>query len=161
MWQRKGRKIVECSKRGIMHNRERIEKTNHTWEIKNIFLKAQPPHKEENEKCPNKICRPVEEENWSKLSDSCNEELVRTEWQKIELNYIYTSCLFAGGFFGSPAKGCKFEERKRKEKKKEERTKQTKTTLGNKKGKEGGESSRKKQRIFVWGKQNSQAVMFP
>ena len=68
--------------------------------------------------------------------------------------------LLRGGSLVPPAKGCKFEDRKRKEKKKEEKRKKRKH-LERKREKKEDKSIRKQQRISKGGKRNSQAVMLP
>ena len=53
-------------KRGIIHSRERVEKTNHTrCEIENV--KVKPPHEKRKEKCSNNIFCPVEEDKKRKI----------------------------------------------------------------------------------------------
>ena len=77
MTEKRGEIVAYSKEESYIVERERVEKTNHTrCEIENV--KVKPPHKKRKEKCTNKICCPVEEQNLSKLPDSCNEELVPT-----------------------------------------------------------------------------------
>ncbi len=91
MWQkREGDRWV--LKRGIIHSRERVEKTNHTrCEIENV--KVKPPHQKRKEKCTNKISCPVEEEKKEKsfcwMDTKGPGSPRKKEWQKIPLDYIY------------------------------------------------------------------------
>ena len=94
MWQ-KGEGDRWVLKGGIIHSRERIEKTNHSrWEID--YVKVKPPHKKRKEECSNKISYPVEEgkntKKVIKIVGCIQKDLAvqeRKNDKKIELDYIY------------------------------------------------------------------------